>query len=629
LEKVVNIQGITRVLVGFLSVSMTACVLDESTEGNGGATTSVEQYSSSISSRAIEPGGICANGGVEVESGIDENGNGLLDVDEVDNRKIICNGENGKDSLIDVLDVEAGEICAEGGLAIRSGVDDNTNNILDDSEVNSISYLCGNNQTPVQEQPVDPNDQIKPEIISTLPSNNALSVPTDVGVRVEFSEAMDQSSINTSTFFITNSQGYLVSGEISYENQTAVFSPYTPFVGRQVYTAQVTDDVTDINGNSLDVTHSWFFTIGNPPDLTSPTIVSRTPESRVSFGVRTNTNITITFSEGMDESSLNISSIVLNSDDENVAGSVTYSNLKATFTPDDLLEENTMYSAIVTTGARDLAGNGLRSAYRFEFTTGGVPTEQPESLKFYNKDYDASEVAGTVYIEAPEDDGNISSYVLYWADENLDKLDLPAAGSVLKTSSFWDAEFTFADDSPVPVGATHLLVYSANTHGESLSALPVALDSYVGDVCQDALDSGDLSGNYMCMVSEPGDYIGGGNVHYLLPITATISNEVISVSYSANGSFNVNFENLQDVPLTVEVYTGATRYPFNGSGAPGLSASGFGRGCNRLTGSFEIFEVEFDADHQIEKFAANFEQHCEGGDNALFGYVRFNSNVGL
>jgi hypothetical protein len=74
-------------------------------------------------------------------------------------------------------------------------------------------------------------------------------------------------------------------------------------------------------------------------------------------------------------------------------------------------------------------------------------------------------------------------------------------------------------------------------------------------------------------------------------------------------------------PLTPGTYTGATRYPFHGSG-PGLSLSGEGRGCNTLTGAFTVLRAEFGPDGEVLEFDATFEQHCEGLAPAARGRIQ-------
>lgn len=71
------------------------------------------------------------------------------------------------------------------------------------------------------------------------------------------------------------------------------------------------------------------------------------------------------------------------------------------------------------------------------------------------------------------------------------------------------------------------------------------------------------------------------------------------------------------------------RFPFQFFDQAGLSFSGNGRGCNRLTGRFDVLEAVYGLSGQVVSFAADFEQHCEGGTPALYGQIRYNSNVPL
>ena len=49
----------------------------------------------------------CPNGGIEIEHGIDSNGNGMLDVEEVANTYILCDGKNAANGVSrEELDLE-------------------------------------------------------------------------------------------------------------------------------------------------------------------------------------------------------------------------------------------------------------------------------------------------------------------------------------------------------------------------------------------------------------------------------------------------------------------------------------------------------------------------------------------
>lgn len=112
-----------------------------------------------------EPAGAnCAPGGARLDSGLDTNGNGTLEVGEVASSRYVCNGASGApgasgaagatgtagvdghSSLIAITAESAGSNCAYGGSQIKSGVDINDSGVLDSGEVAATTYTC--NGTP-------------------------------------------------------------------------------------------------------------------------------------------------------------------------------------------------------------------------------------------------------------------------------------------------------------------------------------------------------------------------------------------------------------------------------------------------------------------------------------------------
>lgn len=84
----------------------------------------------------------CENGGVKIDSGIDTNGNGSLDDDEITATAYVCNGVDGNNSLTKITNEAAGANCENGGLKIDTGVDANANGVLDDEEIRATAYAC-------------------------------------------------------------------------------------------------------------------------------------------------------------------------------------------------------------------------------------------------------------------------------------------------------------------------------------------------------------------------------------------------------------------------------------------------------------------------------------------------------
>ena len=133
--------------------------------------------------------------------------------------------------------------------------------------------------------------------------------------------------------------------------------------------------------------------------------------------------------------------------------------------------------------------------------------------------------------------------------------------------------------------------------------------------------------------SEPGDFIGGGQRFALTPADGTFSTSRtgggVHVGFMGSDLWDLYFVPPSGATLTPGVYEGATRWPFQSPTTPGLSVSGAGRGCNTLTGRFTVLEAVYGPGGAVLRFAADYEQHCEGGDPALFGFVRINSSVAL
>ena len=139
--------------------------------------------------------------------------------------------------------------------------------------------------------------------------------------------------------------------------------------------------------------------------------------------------------------------------------------------------------------------------------------------------------------------------------------------------------------------------------------------------------------------SEEGDYIGGGVERTFHPGNGVFSafgredGGYVGIRYDGeDGFFRFEFVAPEGEALAPGSYPNAARFPFQSPTQPGLDASGGGRGCNRLSGTFNVFEVELSEDEEtgdpvVDSFAANFEQHCEEGEPALFGFVRYNSSL--
>lgn len=148
------------------------------------------------------------------------------------------------------------------------------------------------------------------------------------------------------------------------------------------------------------------------------------------------------------------------------------------------------------------------------------------------------------------------------------------------------------------------------------------------DITFSVADIGDAR-SYLIMNSQTGDSIGQGQKHFydtndgVFTSTGTDTDEA-RIRLDNGDSWSINFEAIEGLGLSVGEYTSATRFPFNDPTVPGLSISGDGRGCNTLTGTFEIIAITRDGGGIVNSLAADFEQHCGGGNEALLGRIRYN-----
>jgi hypothetical protein len=187
-------------------------------------------------------------------------------------------------------------------------------------------------------------------------------------IAATFSKTMNASTITASTF--TLMQGTTsVSGIVSYLGTTATFAPANTFAVSTLYTATITTGAKDIAGNALASNYVWSFTTGAAMVVTPPTVSSPVP-ANAAIDVALNQKIAVSFSAKMDASTITASTFILMQGTTSVSGIVSYTGTTATFAPASNFAPNTLCTATITTGAKDLAGNALASNYLWSFTTG-------------------------------------------------------------------------------------------------------------------------------------------------------------------------------------------------------------------------------------------------------------------
>ena len=178
---------------------------------------------------------------------------------------------------------------------------------------------------------------------------------------------MHPATINASSFTIVNGTTS-IPGIITYSGNTATFTPIGNLVANKTYIGKVTTAVKDLRGNAMQEDYIWTFSTGIS---LQPLVISTDPDNNET-GVVLNKIITATFNTAMNPTTINGTTFTLKQGSTLIAGVVTYSGTTASFTPTLSLTANTVYTATITTDAKNLAGVALSSNYVWNFTTGNL-----------------------------------------------------------------------------------------------------------------------------------------------------------------------------------------------------------------------------------------------------------------
>ena len=227
-------------------------------------------------------------------------------------------------------------------------------------------------------------DTTAPTVTAISPASGATGVSAQATVSATFSEDMDPATIGSTTFELRHAAGTLVPATVAYNATTrvATLTPSAALAAQTQYTVTVKGGSTDprgkdLAGNALAAARVWSFTTAAAStDTTAPTVTAIAPAdgaSRVNRGV----NITATFSEDMDPTTIHTGTFELrDASNALVSATVSYSMAarQAILNPASSLAPRTRHTVTVKGGStdprvKDLAGNALAVNRSWSFTT--------------------------------------------------------------------------------------------------------------------------------------------------------------------------------------------------------------------------------------------------------------------
>ncbi len=206
-----------------------------------------------------------------------------------------------------------------------------------------------------------------PTVISTDPTNNATGVLPDKTISATFSMAMDPLTLTASTF--TVKQGLTtVAGTVTYTGTTVSFKSSGPLTSNALYVCTITTGAKNVAGVALAENYVWSFTTES---AAGPKVVLTDPLNNAT-NVVLNKTVTATFNEIMDPLTLNATTFTIKQGSTEVVGVISYFGKTVVFLPTTLFLSNTLYTATITTGAKNVAGTPMAADYVWTFTTGTI-----------------------------------------------------------------------------------------------------------------------------------------------------------------------------------------------------------------------------------------------------------------
>ena len=235
-------------------------------------------------------------------------------------------------------------------------------------------------------------DTVAPTVTSRTPAGEAIDVAT--AVTATLSEPV--TGVSGTSFVLVDAAGTAVPATVTYSaaTRTATLDPTANLAYGTTYTAEVSSGVADASGNPLTAT-SWTFTTS--VDATAPVVAARTPSAGLT-DVPTTGSVTATFDEpvqGVATATFTLRSAA----GAAVPATVEYDAARraATLTPSARLDYSTGYTATLTSGIKDAAGNALTDT-SWTFTTAAPPDTTPPSASAQAPVANATGVAQTANI---------------------------------------------------------------------------------------------------------------------------------------------------------------------------------------------------------------------------------------
>jgi hypothetical protein len=206
-------------------------------------------------------------------------------------------------------------------------------------------------------------------VSSFVPANGAADVSVTSTIRATFNAPVDSTSITVSTMNVSVSGIGTAAGTYAVQDNVVVFTPASPFPGNATVNVQVSG-VLDLAGRASNFA-SMSFRTAAAPDTAPPTVVSVTPADGAS-AIGPNAQVVITFSESVNPSTINNSTVALFANGARFGGVSGISADNRTIVVNGgTLPASSVVTVALTSAVQDLSGNHLTD-FTSAFSTGAA-----------------------------------------------------------------------------------------------------------------------------------------------------------------------------------------------------------------------------------------------------------------
>ena len=187
---------------------------------------------------------------------------------------------------------------------------------------------------------------------------------------VQFSEAMDPSTINAQSFKVTDSSGNARAGSVTYDSNfdTASFLPNPALAANTTYTGTITTAAASAGGAHLASAYTFEFTTRASTD-TSPLSVDSVSPAANATCVSASTLITVTFNEVPDAATVTAANFAVTGPNGPIAVKMgtDVTTTQVVLTPASALPAGSI--SVTVNNVADLAGVKMTAPYTWSFST--------------------------------------------------------------------------------------------------------------------------------------------------------------------------------------------------------------------------------------------------------------------